>query len=143
MKQAGDSVLPALQVSIQGNPAWLLFDTGNSGGVVLKRSFALNKGIYDEATDSQQGIASGINEVAAYERFRIDSVTVGPYELENVMAAIPAEGESVRIGLDANSRTGTRLRRGVKTEGLIGFDVLKHFLVTIDYDRHRVHLYAP
>ncbi|MEE4216496.1 MAG: retropepsin-like aspartic protease [Xanthomonadales bacterium] len=143
MRQASESLLPAVEIVLQGEETWLLFDTGNSGGLVLKRSFALGRGLYDDNTASEQFIAAGINTIATYERFALDSVIVGPYELTDVVTAIPAEGQSANIGERQYAATGTRLQRGVKTNGLLGYDVLKHFVITVDYKNYRMHIHAP
>ena len=142
MKKASESLLPAVEVLLQGEKTWLLFETGNSGGLVLKRSFALDRGLFDDTMDSEQFIAAGINTIATYERFTLDSVGVGPYELGGVMSAIPAEGQSANIGGRSYTATGTRLQRGLKTTGLLGYDVLKHFVITVDYDKDRMHIHA-
>ncbi len=143
MKRASNSSLPAIQISIGGRKAWLLLDTGSNGGLVLKRSFASDRGLIDESTQSREVITAGINSIATYERFALDSVKIGPYELESVITSVPAEGQSSNLGSRSYILTGTRINSGVRTVGLIGFDVLKHFIVTVDYKTYRVHFYVP
>jgi hypothetical protein len=65
-----------------------------------------------------------------------------PYELENVITTVPSEGQSSNLGSGYNPGGGSRLQRGVKTNGLLGYDVLKHFLITVDYDKFQMHIYA-
>ena len=142
MKPASDSPLPAIEVLLKGKKAWLLFDTGSNGGLALKRSFALDRGLIGEDTNSDQIIVKGINNIGSYEKFKLDSVKIGPYELENVSTSVPSEGQASNLGSGFNTRSGTRLQRGVKTSGLLGYDVLKHFLITVDYEKYQMHIYA-
>ena len=143
IKRASNSILPAIEVRIEGEKTWLLLDTGNNGGVVLDRSFATLNGLIDESAELDSFSVSGANRMARFQGFKLDSVIVGPYELENVEAAIPAQGQSSNLGMEGYVGLGSRIRRGVETNGLIGFDVLKHFVVTIDYSKHKLNLYAP
>ncbi len=143
MRKASDSFLPAVEVLLRGKKTWLLFDTGNSGGLVLRRSYALDNELIDTATGGDQFIAAGVNSIATFERYRMDSVAIGPFELENVETAVPAEGHAANLGSRHYVDTRSRLQRGVKTEGLLGYDVLKHFVVTVDYKKYRLHLHAP
>lgn len=143
LKRASGSYLPAIEVLLQGEKTWLLFDTGNSGGLVLKRPFALDRGLIDESAAGNQFIAVGANAIATYERYELDSIKVGPYELANVKTAVPAEGQAANFGSRSYITTDTRIQRGAKTYGLLGYDVLKHFVVTVDYKNYRLHVYAP
>jgi hypothetical protein len=52
----------------------------------------------------------------------------------------PAPGVSTEI-FETHATTGTRLASRKKSSGLLGYDILKHFVVTIDYDRGHVHFY--
>lgn len=119
---------------------WLLLDTGNSGGMVVDRSVARKMGWLDEAKIIE-GVTSGVNEIVQTDNFTIPSLKFGPFELEDVAVTIP--------GKDANSylesqfeQIGTRIK-GRKVEGIIGYDVLKHFLITIDFKGGDVHIGLP
>ena len=65
----------------------------------------------------------------------------GPFELENVLVTIPAEGKNSYLD-SQYEKTGSRLK-GKKVQGIIGYDVLKHFLITVDYKGGHAHIGLP
>jgi predicted aspartyl protease len=119
---------------------WLLLDTGNSGGMVVERKVALNMG-WLEGVDSRQSLSMGANSIAVTESFRIPQLGFGPFDLENVLVTIPAEGEKSNLE-SQYQRTGSRIK-GRRVQGIIGYDVLKHFLITIDYNKGLAHIGLP
>jgi hypothetical protein len=86
-------------------------------------------------------MSSGVNAIAITESFRIPEFKIGPFVLEDVLVSIPAEGQSANLQ-SQYSTSGSRIR-GRKVQGLIGYDVLQHFLLTIDYKGGHVHLGLP
>jgi len=131
MKRARGSRLPAIQVEANDKKAWLILDTGNAAGILLKSSFAERKGWLE-------------NDASLAQSFRLESLSIGPYDLENVLVATPNKDQIADIGRYASeSQLGTRIKSGVIPKGLIGYDILKHFVVTIDYTAYKVNLYAP
>jgi len=144
MKRVRGSRFPAIQVEHNGVKVWLIFDTGNSGGVFLKRSFAAENGWLNEQTDVSQQMGFGIFESGTILNFHLDSFKIGPYELDNVSVNVPTQDHLSDFGrYFTEASTGTRIKKGVQAKGLIGYDVLKHFVVTIDYMGYSVNLYAP
>ena len=143
MKKSSDSYLPAIEVVLGGETTWLQFDTGNTGGLILSRSLALDRGLVDESTYVKKIKVVGVNANAIYESYEIDSVGIGPYVLDDVKMAAPAEGQSANLGRSGISATGTRKKQGVRTHGVVGYDVLKHFLVTVDCEKYQMHISAP
>ncbi|KGK01648.1 aspartyl protease family protein [Thalassotalea sp. ND16A] len=142
MRKERGSDLPAIQVLANGKKIWLTFDTGNNSGIFLKRSVAISNNFIGDKKVEQTAV-QGINKKSSTESFFIDTLKIGPYELENIPVTIPAEGVAVNIGRTKNSTpTGSSIKQGVKTKGIIGYDVLRHFLVTIDYTNYRAHIIA-
>jgi predicted aspartyl protease len=133
--------LPIVQVVLDGDKTvWLTLDTGNSAGLVMKRNVAESMG-WLEKHHSEQGILAGVNKAAITDSFRISSVQFGPFELENVLVTVPSEGESSNLS-SRSSVAGSRIK-GKRVQGLLGFDVLKHFVITIDYKTGRAHVGLP
>jgi len=143
MKRARGSQFPAIQVEYNGVETWLIFDTGNSGGIFVKRSSATKSGWLNEQTKTRELMGSGIFESNRALNFHIDGIKIGPYELDNVSVIVPSQDNTNDFGKYYGESTGTRIKRGVKAKGLIGYDVLKHFVVTIDYMDFKLNLYAP
>jgi hypothetical protein len=118
---------------------WLAMDTGSNGGVLINRSLASRLDWLDNY-ERVTGTAGGALGSGDMEYFRAPLITVGPFELENVLVAIPVAGGSTEL-FDNPAETGSRIASRKRSAGLLGYDVLKHFVVTIDYDRGHVHFY--
>jgi hypothetical protein len=139
-KQKG-SGMPIVEVGLSGGKSiWLILDTGNNGGMVIKRSIAQKMGWLDDLERNSE-VSRGVNKSAATESFRIPWLKFGPYEMENVLVNIPGEGETANLESQFEV-TGTRIK-GRRVQGLIGYDVLKHFLITIDYKNGHAHIGLP
>jgi len=144
MKKQRGSKLPAVQVTVNEKNVWLTFDTGNSGGIYIKRSYALENEWVNENTKLVDSTVSGLVRQARVENFQLPDFKIGPYELEQVEVAMPAKGENVKIGRHANEvELGSHIQKGVQTKGILGYDVLKHFIVTLDLAAYKLHIFAP
>jgi len=143
MKRVRGSRFPAIQVEYNGHEVWLIFDTGNTGGIFVKRSFATKIGWLNEQTKTSESIGSGIFESNTVLNFHIDALKIGPYVLDNVSVNVPSQDNANDFGKYLGVLTGTRIKKGAKAKGLIGYDIFKHFVVTIDYMDYKVNLYAP
>ncbi|GAA5186281.1 aspartyl protease family protein [Ferrimonas gelatinilytica] len=141
IRQERNSTLPAVQVRLDNREdVWLTLDTGASSGLLLDRLFALEHELVTEEKELQH--LSGVNESAVAEAFSMPLVTFGPYQLEQVETVIPGEGEATNLRKLNPVLTGTRIQKGVKTKGLLGYDVLKHFLLTLDTREYKAHVIA-
>ncbi|WJG11279.1 aspartyl protease family protein [Aliiglaciecola sp. LCG003] len=137
-KQKG-SGMPIVKIDINNEKStWLILDTGNSGGVMLERN-AAKRWIGKYATSAS--VAFGANSMGFNESFRIPKVQFGPYTLENVLINVPAEGQRSQVGSRYES-SESRIK-GKKVEGLLGFDLLQHFVLTLDYTSGSAHIAAP
>ncbi len=137
------SNLPVVKVMLDNEKeVWLIFDTGNSGGLMLSRKFVEQ---YDwlERSGSDISYSSGVNvKNAQTESFFMADFKIGPYEMENVRVSIPGEGQSSLLGRKRGA--GQRgVKRGKNSVGLLGYDVLKHFVVSIDFRNNLLHLGLP
>ncbi|WP_018983060.1 aspartyl protease family protein [Salinimonas chungwhensis] len=130
------SGMPLVNVNINGKSVWLILDTGNSGGILIERSLAEELALITN-NNAVTG-AMGATRSAYIESTRVDNVTFGPYTLENVLISFNAEGNSINLK-SQYSRTGTRIK-GKRVAGLIGYDILKHFILTMDYGRGQMHV---
>ncbi|TVP13247.1 pepsin/retropepsin-like aspartic protease family protein [Shewanella sp. KCT] len=132
---------PVVQVGLNGEKkAWLILDTGNSGGLFLKRLMATENDWLDKF-GKESGMGVGVNGMASTDNFRMPEVEFGPFTLENVMVSVPGEGEVEQISGQAS--TSFSHIRGKNIKGLVGYDVLKHFVLTIDYKSGHMHVGLP
>ncbi|MEX2129933.1 MAG: hypothetical protein WD772_00485 [Pseudohongiellaceae bacterium] len=128
MKMANGRV--AIFVSInEAKPVWLELQLEYPGAVRLNRDVAIELGLIDEASTATAGIA--------------DSLMFGPYELGNIALAYPPSGQQAGSELERLQRMARRGGGGIETRGVLGYEILKHFVVTLDTDRARMHVYVP
>lgn len=145
MKRQRGAVQPVVEVDVNGEKtAWLMLDTGNSGAMLMPRSL-VTEFRWLERFDSIQSAAIGVTTSAELETFALPEFTIGPYTLENVIVSVPAEGQENNLGQTSNRdrSTGTRINMSKKSDGILGYDVLKHFVLTIDYKRKLMHIGVP
>lgn len=135
------SGMPIVKVGLPNDKhLWLLLDTGNAGGMIVERKVADYMG-WLKGVKSESTISTGANTIIETESFQIPQLQFGPFELENVLVTIPAEGKSAYLD-SQYEKGGTRIK-GRKVQGIIGYDVLKHFLITIDYKNGHAHIDVP
>ncbi|MBD1390093.1 aspartyl protease family protein [Neiella sp. HB171785] len=135
------SKLPIVKVSMNNEEdAWLLLDTGNNGGVIIKRGIAEHNDWLDrfELSDVEY---SGVNKTSVMQEFVLPSIQFGPFELSDVPTLVPSKGS--KINLMRPNGTMDRLGRSRKVQGIIGYDVLKHFVLTLDVKYGRAHIALP
>lgn len=131
---------PIVKVDLNGDTeVWLILDTGSTSGVYLSREVAENNGWLTQFPLTQ-GISQGVNTTGNVEFFRIPTLGFGPFLLENVGITVPEAGVNAKFG-EAEDELNTRVR-SVRVDGLIGYDVLQHFILTIDYKFGRGHIHA-
>ncbi len=140
MKRSRATAHPLIKVSLNDEyKMWVTLDTGNSAGLLIKRFDAERFNWLEKyGTDDSHGV--GINAViASVERFNLPYLEIGPFTLENVIVTVPAEGQKSNISSDAQHGR-TREIKSFSSDGILGYDVLKHFIVTIDFKRSLLHL---
>lgn len=131
---------PIVQLKIGEKPVWGLLDTGSNGGLLVTRKVA--KRIDAISESNEKSSLKGVNEVGMIESTVARDVTFGPYELGGVEVWFPEEGGSLNIQSQFEPAAGSRVK-GRKVEAIIGYDVLKHFVLTIDYYGGRMHVGLP
>lgn len=142
VKKSRNRNLPAIKVELAGGKnLWLTLDTGNSGGLVVSRMLAEEQDWLRDQLVLKHSV-SGAVKSGQVETFTISYLKVGPYELENVLVTIPVDGEAMNIR-DSHRSSVNQLSKGTSTSGLLGYDILKHFVLTLDTKNWRAHLAAP
>ncbi len=142
MKKAAGSPQPIVKVDMNGEASlWLTLDTGNNTGILIPRRSATR---FDWLAKygTTEALLAGVTKSTGVERFNLPELTLGPIVLENVIVIVPAEGERTNVGKDVRAKLGTRLKE-TSSDGILGYDVLKHFIVTIDYKHSFLHLGVP
>ena len=118
---------------------WLKVDTGAHSGLLLERSVATRNN-WLKSNPSQTVSVSGVNAASTMQQFRIPLVQIGDFEVLDVLTTVPAKGEKIEL-FRRERRTGSNLSRSRSiAKGLLGHDLLKHFILTIDYRIGKIHL---
>ena len=82
----------------------------------------------------------GSNSSGRMQQFNLPTITFGAFDIADTIVWVPAEGETTAL-FEKRSSTGSRIKRNRRnSQGLLGYDVLKHFVVTIDYKSGYVHI---
>lgn len=146
MRRAGGVGHAQVRVELNGShTAWLMFDTGNSGPILLRRSVADRRGWLEQYQLAGDTVIGANGTAVPIETFSLPSMTIGSIELENVQVSVPANGDDIQVSEfdPIEWSTGTHIKKGRKTDGVLGFDVLQHFVVTIDFKRSLLNLDLP
>jgi predicted aspartyl protease len=129
MRRSG-SGLPAVRATLDGEDVWLLLDTGLSGPLLLEPRFVRRRGWPEDVGTLS---IDALGAVRGMTRHKVPLLQLGPYDLRGVVADVPAEGK-----LPALLVAGADGR--VSLTGVLGAEVLRHFMVTIDLKHMRIHL---
>lgn len=125
-----DTSLKVLKVDIQNKPVWLTYDSRMSEGISLNSSTIEAEGFtVNSQTTEQRSVST------------IDKVKVGPFELDAVL--LSTSGEDMISSRGNRITTGTRVEQNVESSGAIGYDILKHFILTLDYKNDYAALHVP
>ena len=132
------------QVTLPGRkkPVWLTVATSTDYGLFVDRKLAKEMGWLDTYQLTETEFESATGTSATMQQFRLPEFTIGPYTLENVKVATPAEGARMNVGRSSVDGSGYTFW-GDASRGYVGIDVLKHFVVTMDYKKNRLHLGVP
>ena len=130
LRRSSAGGLPALRANVDGEDVWLLLDTGLTGPLILTPRFANER---DWPEDVGAVAFDTFGAAKAMKRLRVPLISLGPYDLRGVIAAVPADGRLPRL-LTAYE-TGR-----VRISGVLGAEILEHFLVTLDLKFMRAHL---
>lgn len=121
-----------LEIPANEDSFWLGLDTGSPGGLVINRKAAdQHKLLANEPTGN--ALIDNLNGVdVEMERYTLPVLKIGPYVLEDVSLYVEKEGDSNPL-IPANNRS----------IGFVGYDLYKHFVLTISYSDAQVHLSVP
>ncbi|MEX1220561.1 MAG: hypothetical protein WEA82_00440 [Idiomarina sp.] len=132
---------PLVQVNLNGETdVWLVINTEGGPGVFTERSLAEKYNWLERfgpetvEVDSSQG-----NQYV--DVFTLPKMKLGPYEMADVVVAVRGEGENAN--LTQQSQSSMSRVQGARVRGYLSTDVLKHFVLTLDYQSGLGHIYAP
>lgn len=120
--------LPAVRATVDGEKVWLMLDSGFNGPLLLSRRFVAERQWEEE---SGEIIFDAHGNFAAMDRYRVPLLQLGPFDIRGVSAIVRREGPERLANLSS-----------VRVSGILGAEVLRQFLVTLDLKHRRMHI-AP
>ncbi len=143
IKQQDFAGEPLMSVELpDGKPLWLGFVGSPFSEMYLDRDVAIRRGWLETLPVTQKDIDHGGGHSATFDHFVLPSIKMGPYTLENVAVIVPSE-EQQRLINKESGRTVSTVWYGQTARGSIGLDLLKHFVLTVDYKKNLLHIEAP
>lgn len=110
------------------------------GPVFLSPQFVRGHGFADFEVPIEGLAASGVLRTGEIRLLQFDEGALGPYRFESMLASYaigPNRGMNRR-----EASTGSRIRRAKsRSDGLLGDEILRNFLVTTDFRNRKVHLH--
>ncbi|RDX35575.1 hypothetical protein DZA50_06400 [Kangiella sp. HD9-110m-PIT-SAG07] len=127
---------------IKGNKGWMLLDTGSNTFAVLKRDFVFQNDLDEFALGVGELEVAGISETGEFNVIELDDFKLGPYRFDSFVASY---NKNYQNSLDSKTR---RVYSRIPVDnsildGILGYDILKNFIVTFDYSKKKIHLYLP
>ena len=126
MRSARGPGLPAVRATVDGEKLWLMLDSGFSGPLMLGRRFVADR---QWSQDSGGMSFDAHGTLSAMDRYRVPLMQLGPFDLRGVTASVRRDGPE-RLGGASN----------VRVSGVLGAEVLRRFLVTLDLKHGKLHL---
>ena len=131
---------PLVKVGLsEDTDAWLTMDTGATGGILIDRDLA-GRLEWIDTFPKLESTVSGVISSGQMEHFNVPGVQLGPFRIERPIVSIPVFGESFEL-FETRTPLGTRISSRSTSKGLLGYNILKHFVVTVDYKAGHVHIY--
>ncbi|AOT10056.1 aspartyl protease family protein [Pseudoalteromonas luteoviolacea] len=130
---------PIVKVTLENKSMWVLLDTGFTGGMLIERRIAKSFGWLKK--QNPKSYFAGANTTEKMENVKAQEVKFGPFTLSNVHVAFPAEGSKVNVSSQYR-HTKSKIR-GVRVSGIVGYDVFKHFVMTMDLKNGNLHVGVP
>jgi len=146
MKKERGTGSPAIKTKLNGEKVWLTLDIGNSDSIYVKRSLVIDEEWITDTTKIKKSTITGLVKTINSEIITVDDFKIGPFEMEDVAVHFPADGEKSNIGKTRKEQAtdkNSRISRGINTKGTIGLDILKNFIVTIDFYDYKMHITTP
>lgn len=156
-KRDSPSGLPMVRVRLNDEAnLWLTLNTGMTSGMLVRKRTARRHG-WLEKFPTKTTVSQGIHSTADMLTFNLPTMEIGPYTLESPIVSVTQGkkelavfqqesilGPELRTASPLTERFGVSVKNfGNQSDGFLGYDVLKHFVLTVDYKTAAVHLSQP
>ncbi|MGK7294200.1 MAG: aspartyl protease family protein [Candidatus Wenzhouxiangella sp. M2_3B_020] len=127
---------PMVRTRVGGRTAWMTLDTSNPTFSLIDPDLAGKLDLMSETLDPAPFEDSGIPIWPAVALTRLDKLKLGPFEISNVITAVPSDTVP-----DEDIYGVRRIHEKTGSDGILGYEVLRNFLVTLNLDGDEVHFY--
>ncbi len=107
----------------------LVLDTGNNAGIVVSHALAAQANWISQY-QIRTGQLKGVMQETKTFVLQIPNAQIGPFNLTNAIVHVPMQDDA------------SNLNQGVHADGLIGYEMLKNFVITLDYSNKLGHIFA-
>jgi len=128
---------PMVIAQVNGKRAWMNLDTSSDTVTLLTARIIDKHGWQGEEIGAEKLQAAGLAVRPDVKTMRLDQLELGPFKIEGVVAATPVEGRERSTGYGVH-----RIHEKFGGDGILGFEVMRNFLVTIALGEDNVHFYA-
>ena len=138
MRTHRQSELPIVKVKLNNQKSvWAIISTGLQQGFLLDR-LVIEGQNWDTPRDIKSINITQANGDQSYDLMTLDKVEFGPFNIDDVSTAYSKKDEKFSL-VDNSAFTGSNMK-GMDVKGLVGYDVLQHFLITIDFKYGHMHV---
>ena len=128
---------PMVVAQVNGKRVWMNLDTSSDTVTLLTDRIVDKHGWQGTQIGAEKLQAAGLAVRPDVETMRLDELELGPFRIEGVVAATPVDGRERSTGYGAH-----RISEKFGGDGILGFEVMRNFLVTIALGADNVHFYA-
>lgn len=130
--------LPIVKVDLNGQEeAWFAMATGKTEGLRITRAHANTLGL-TKSSDIKNVDVADLNALRQYNQAVLPKIQFGPFSLSSVKTIFYKDDTRYEL-YDNRARTGSRVK-GVPIKGSLGYDVLQHFVITVDFKNGYMHV---
>jgi len=137
-----ESNRPLVRTSINGKDSWMLLDTNSRGICLLKNNFVGKHKLDRHAVELELTGDLAVEAGQAVQSLRLERFDLGPYGFENFLAAYSPNSE-LPIDSRAKAYGARRIVDQFQGDGVLGYEILRHFIVTVSLANEKVQFYAP
>lgn len=128
---------PMADVRINGKRTFMTLDTSNQGVCLVTGRVVAKRKWHGPGVEADKLRAAGIAVRPDVQTMRLDHLELGPFNIKDVIVATPAEGSRDFDGYGAR-----RIHEKFGGDGILGYEVMRHFVATIALGSDNVHFFA-
>jgi len=131
---------PMIEAKLDGEKVWMDLDTSNPGYCKMNHRAVEKQGWAAHGIESDQAGEFALRPDQRVLEF--NKLEIGPYAINKLIASWVPEGE-VADEIRRQHHGAGRSVDKTGADGILGYDVLRNFVVTMNMAEDEVHMFAP